>query len=50
MWDLRALLSSRMRAKRSRNHAFLEMRGFLRLLAGAENFEQMSCHVIALLI
>src|SRR5208337_485969 len=30
MWDLRALLSPRMRAKKPRNHAVLEMRGFLR--------------------
>ena len=30
MWDFRAILSPRMRAKKPRNYAALEMRGFLR--------------------
>ena len=30
MWDLKAILSPRMRAKKPRNHAVLQMRGFLR--------------------
>ncbi len=34
MWDLKAILSPRMRAKKPRNHAVLQMRGFLRLFAG----------------
>ena len=29
MWDLRAILSPRIRVKKPRNHAVLEMRGFL---------------------
>ena len=40
MWDLRAILSPGKRAEKPRNHAVLEMRGFLRLLPKRWKVEQ----------